>query len=149
MENQLPKFNIEKDQQELKLFMFCIQSGPVKIDLPEDFKAIIAYTDIDAMNQVLKEYPIGVQLFIKKKAEVEIRKIVNMVYLETSQNVPVTIASPTPETEMTRESFTYGLMLVADRFVTNERDKASIKRILKKVNLHEDQTTPTSNKNIA
>lgn len=139
MENNLPKFNIEKDQQELKIFMFSIQSGPIKIDLPEDFKAIMAYNDGDAMNQILKEYPPGVQLFVKKKAQVEVRKIVDAVNLlpTTPQNVQLTVTPPESK-EKTAQQFVQGLMLVTDKFVTNERDKASMKRILKKIKLYED-----------
>lgn len=144
MAEQPPKFNIEKDAQELKIFMFTIQSGPIKIDLPEDFKAIMAYNDGDAMNQVLKEYPPGLQLFIRKKAQVEVRKIVDAVNLlpTTPQNVQLTVAPPESK-EKTAQQFVRGLMLVADKFVTNARDRASLKRILGKIKLTEDPVDTT------
>ena len=36
---EVKKMNLEKDGNELKLYFFTIQGGPIRIDLPEDFKA--------------------------------------------------------------------------------------------------------------
>lgn len=133
MENQ-PKMNINKEAQELKLYMFTVQGGPIKIDLPEDFKAVMAYNDVDALNMVRKDYSAGLPLFIKKRAQVEVRKIVDVVNFQPTapQEMKLIVAPPEPE-QNTMQDFVYGMTLVADKYVKNARDRASLKRIIGKI----------------
>ena len=142
--------NIEKDAQVLKIYMFTIQAGPVKINLPEDFRTILAYNDTDALNMVLKEYQPGIQLFVRKRAQVEVQKIVDAVNFSstTPQNLQIMVAPPEPR-EKTIQDFVYGMMFVADKFVTNKLDRASLKHILGKIKVHEDQTITEPEKNVA
>lgn len=139
------KMNIEKDAQELKLYMFTVQGGPIKIDLPEDFKAVMAYNDTDALNMVRKDYPAGLALFVKKRAQVEVRKIVDVVNLQTTtpQDLKIYVTPPTPR-EKTMQDFIYGMLLISDKFVTDKRDQASLNRIIKKIKVHEDTPAPTT-----
>ncbi len=150
MENQPSKMNIEKEAQELKLYMFTVQGGPIKIDLPEDFKAVMAYNDNDALNMVRKDYPANLPLFVKKRAQVEVRKIIDVVNLhpEASQDLKIYVTPPVPR-EKTMQDFVYGMMLIADKFVENKRDQASLKRIINKIKVHEDTPAPTTKTNIA
>lgn len=139
MKNLQPKMNINKEAQELKLYMFTVQGGPIKIDLPEDFKAVMAYNDTDALNMVRKDYPASLSLFVKKRAQVEVRKIVDSVNIETStpwdyQTFKVDTPHPEPR-QKTMQDFVYGIMFVADKFITNKRDRATLKRIINKINL--------------
>ena len=140
---------MEKEAQELKLYMFTVQGGPIKIDLPEDFKAVMAYNDTDALNMVRKDYPAGLQLFVKKRAQVEVKKIVDVVNLQTTpQDLKIYVTPPVPR-EKTMQDFVYGMMLIADKFVTDKRDQASLKRIINKIKVHEDTPAPTTKANIA
>lgn len=142
--------NINKEAQELKLYMFTVQGGPIKIDLPEDFKAVMAYNDTDALNMVRKDYPAGLSLFVKKRAQVEVRKIVDVVNLQpsTPQDLKIYVTPPEPR-QKTMQDFVYGMMLVADKFVTNKRDQATLKRIIGKIKINEDQTITTPKTNVA
>lgn len=151
MENPIPKLNIEKDAQDLKVFMFTIQGGPVAVTFPEDFQAVLAYNDVDAVNMVRKNYPQGVVINYRKRATVPVKKIVDAINLQpnTAQDLKVTVTPPTPR-EKTAHDFIYGLMMIADKFVVDKRDQASLKRIIKKIKLnHEDQTITESKENIA
>ena len=140
------KMNIRKDEQELKFYIFTVQSGPVQIEFPEDFKLILAYNDSDAVAMIRRDYTYGLPLSVKKRGEVEIKKIINAVNVSeiafVPQGVPVTAVPSVPE--KTIQSFARGLMLIADKFVENKRDQASLKRIINKIKVHENQPIPTT-----
>jgi len=148
MNNLINKMNLQKDIEELKLYMFTVQSGPIKIDLPEDFKAIMAYNDAEALNIIRKDYAINHQLFIKKRAQVEVKKIIDVVNLQIPQDFKIQVVPPEPR-EKTATDFIYNMMFIADKFVTNKRDQASLKRIISKIKINEDQTIIESKENLA
>lgn len=136
--NNIPiKFNIEKDAQELKLYMFTVQSGPIKFDLPEDFKTIIAYNDIDALNEAKKDYLPGVQLFVKKRGQIEIKKIVDSVNFQpvVPQKVEFLIAPP-PSKEKTIQDFIHSMLLISDKFVIDKTDRELLKSIINKIKIN-------------
>ena len=144
------KINIEKDSNALKVYMFTVQGGPVAVHLAEDFKVIMAYTDEEAINMVRKDYPAGIVITIKERARVEVKKIVDAINLQplAPQDLKV-VVTPPPAREKTMQDFVYGMMLVADKFVENERDRASLKRIIGKIKIDEDKTTPATQENVA
>ena len=51
-------FNIERDGKiPLSFYLFSVQRGPLYIDFSHDVKAILAYSEEDALNKVKAEYP--------------------------------------------------------------------------------------------
>ena len=135
MNTPLPKFNIEKDSEELKVYMFTVQGGPVQVEYPEDFKAVLAYNDADALAMVRKDYPMGVFINVRKRATVPIKTIVDAVNLQPTVAQDIKIIAP-PEVvpqEKTVREFVYGMMMVADKYITNKRDQASLRRIVGKI----------------
>lgn len=134
MESPVEKFNLEKDSKKLKLFMFTIQKGLVQINTAESFRAVMAYDDESAVNLIRKEHLGTPQIFLNKRAEVEVGKIIDAVQFD--KIVPQTvnlIESPQPIKEKTVEDFIAGLMLMGEKYITNKRDLVSLKRILSKV----------------
>ena len=151
MNTLIPKLNIEKDSQELKVYMFTVQGGPVQVEFPEDFKAVMAYNDTDALNLIRKDYPMGAIISVRKRATVPVKMIIDTVNLQptVAQDLKVIVAPPVTPQEKTVRDFVYGMMFVADKYITNKRDKTSLKRILKKVKLYEDTSIPTTKENTA
>ena len=143
MEPVKPKFNIEQNNEELKVYMFTIQGGPVQIEFPEDFKAVLAYNDQGAFEQVRKDYPVTTVIHVKKRAQVEVNKILNAVNLPLSKPIEI-ISLPAPTKEKSIKDFIYGLMLISDKYVENKRDQVSLKRIINKIKINEAQTTSKS-----
>ena len=139
MEPSKIKFNINQNNEELKVYMFTIQGGPLQIELAEDFKAVLAYNDQGAIDQIRKDYPTGVTIHLKKRAQVEVKKILDTVNLSTPvipQEIKV-LPEPKPTKEKTIKDFIYGMMLISDKYVENERDRASLKRIISKIKIIE------------
>ena len=134
MDTQKSKFNIEQNNEELKVYMFTIQGGPVQMEFPEDFKAVLAYNDQGAIEQVRKDYPISTVIHVKKRAQVEVNKILNAINLPLSKPIEIVSLAP-PTKEKTIKDFIYGLMLISDKYVENKRDQASLKRIIAKINV--------------
>ena len=134
MEPIKPKFNIEQNNEELKIYMYTIQGGPVQIEFPEDFKAVLAYNDQGAIDQVRKDYPTTTVIHLKKRAQVEVNKILNAINLPLSKPIEIVSLAP-PTKEKTIKDFIYGLMLISDKYVENKRDQASLKRIIAKINV--------------
>lgn len=136
---------IKKEAQELKLYMFTVQRGPIKIDLPEDFRAVMAYNNVDALNMVRNDYTKDQQLFIKKRAQVEVQKIIDVVNPQIPKDLQVMSPKQKKKTKAkTKQDFINGMMLIADRFVTNKRDQTSLKRILNKIKINENKTNNKS-----
>ena len=128
------KLDIEKDGDTLKIYMFTVQGGPMKFDLPEDFKAVLAYNDEDALTMVKKDYSVGLSLFIKKRAQVEAKKLIDKINLQLTVPQQVEVISPPPPTEeKTVQDFVCGMMLIADKYVVNKRDQATLKRIIGRI----------------
>ena len=127
-----PKFNIEQNNEKLQVYMFTIQGGPVQVEFPEDFKAVLAYNDQGAIEQVRKDYPVSTVIHVKKRAQVEVNKILNAVNLPLSKPIEIISLAP-PTKEKSIKDFIYGMLLVADRYVENKRDQVSLKRIVNKI----------------
>lgn len=144
------KMEINKNAEELKVYMFTVQGGPVTLEVAEDFKAVMAYNDLDAINMVRKDYPAGVVISMKERARVEVRKIIDAVNLQPTvpQDLGATIAPPASK-EKTAQDFVYGMMLVVDKYVVSKREQATMKRILSKIKLYEDTSVPTTKENVA
>jgi len=135
-----PKFDISCENQDLKIFFFTVQGGPVLIRLNEDFQAIMAYNEQGAIDQIRKIYPQGNQISVQKRGEVPIARIIDAINLNvagTPQELKIHVTPPPPR-EKTVNDFIYGMMLIADKFVENKRDQASLKRIIGKIKNHED-----------
>src|SRR3990167_112716 len=120
MEPVKPKFNIEQNNEELKVYMFTIQGGAVQIEFTEDFKAVLAYNDQGAFEQVRKDYPVTTVIHVKKRAQVEVNKILNAVNLPLSKPIEI-ISLPAPTKEKSIKDFIYGMMLISDKYVENKR----------------------------
>lgn len=129
------------EQQDIKVFFFSIQEGPVMIEVPEDFRAVLAYNDQGAINNVRKEYPAGTPVSVRKRGEVPVKKIMEAINLQTSmpKDMKIHVSSPYAPREKTARDFVYGMMLIADKYVDSARDKASIKRILGKIKINEHE----------
>jgi len=131
------KFNIEKDAQELKLYIFTIQTGPVAIEVPEDIRMILAYNDHEATNEALRGYTLDKSFSVRKRAQVEIKQLIGKVDLPPTIPQEVKIVMPEPPTkEKTKNDFINGLMLVADKFVVEQKDRTALKKIITKLQIN-------------
>lgn len=149
MEPSKIKFNINQDNQELKVYMFTIQGGPLQIEVAEDFKAVLAYNDQGAIDQVRKDYPIDVTIHLKKRASVEVKKIMDVVnfavpVIQKEKGIKILDTSTLPSKEKTVKDFIYGMLLISDKYVENKRDQVSLKRIINKIKINEAQATTKS-----
>ena len=139
MEPIKPKFNINQNNEELKVYMYTIQGGPLQVELVEDFKAVLAYNDQGAIDQVRKDYPMNVTIHLKKRAQVDVKKImdaINMPAPVMPQEIKI-LPEPKPSKEKTVKDFVYGMLLIADKYVESPRDRASLKRIISKIKVIE------------
>lgn len=150
------KFNLKQDANDLTLFMYTIQRGPVHVEMQEDFQAIIAYSEADAFNQVRTSYPAGIPLFIKKHATINVHNILSVVNKEDV--FPSIIIKPSESdflndppvrVDANVEKFLYSLALASDTYVTDKRDRATIKRIINKLKPHENIENLPAEKNPA
>ena len=134
MIEQAQKMNIEKDNNELKLYLFTVQNGPLFVEFPEDVKTVMAYTAQEATNIVRNNYPFGKVIRINKRASVVVRKIIDVVDVQplVPQEVKMLVEPPQSK-EKSVQDFVYGMLLIADQFVTDERDRAVLKQIVGKI----------------
>ena len=140
MEPQKPKFNIEQNNEKLQVYMFTIQGGPLQIELAEDFKAVLAYNDQGAIDQIRKDYPTSVTIHLKKRAQVEVKRIMDAVNLPTPvipQEIKI-LPELKPSKEKNIKDFIYGMLYIADNYVENKRDQASLRRIISKIKIDEN-----------
>jgi len=138
----LPKLNINQDNKDLKIYFFTIQGGPMQITMAEDFKAILAYTDQEAVNMVRKDYPTGRMINVSKRGQLEVKRIIDILNIPESnpiQHLELQVA-PSPPREQTIKDFVLSLMFLSDKFIDNPRDRSLIKRILSKIKI--DETPP-------
>ena len=138
----LPKLNINQDNKDLKIYFFTIQGGPMQITMAEDFKAILAYTDQEAVNMVRKDYPTGRMINVSKRGQLEVKRIIDILNIPEPnpiQHLELQVA-PSPPREQTIKDFVLGLMFLSDKFIDNPRDRSLIKRILSKIKI--DETPP-------
>lgn len=130
-----PKFNINQDNQELKVYMYTIQGGPIQIELAEDFKAVLAYNDQGAIEQVRKDYPMNVTIHLKKRAQVDVKKIMDVINLPTPvmpQEIKI-LPETKPTKEKTVKDFIYGLMLISNEYISLEKDRIALEKIIKRI----------------
>lgn len=135
------KFDIQREKQDLKIFFFTVQEGTVSVEFPEDFKVVMAYNDKDAINNIRKDYPIGLVIAARKRGEISVKKIFDSINfnIEVPQDMKMLVTPSMPQKKNVKD-FVYGMMLIADKFIINKRDQASLKRIIKKIKIHEDQS---------
>ncbi|MDZ4227858.1 MAG: hypothetical protein U1E54_01290 [Candidatus Levybacteria bacterium] len=136
MTEPIEKMPIEKDNNTLKIYMFTVQTGPVQIAFPEDFKAVMAYNDSDAALMVSKDYPQGTILHVKKRAQVEVKRIVDALNLQPAQpqEVKMILPPPDPTPQKTKkQEFINGMMLVVEKYVESKRDRTIVKNIINKI----------------
>ena len=134
MENIQNKMSIEKDSRALRLYFFTVQKGNLAIEIPEDVKAILAYSGDEAFEKVRNDYTVNTRIAIKQRASVPIHRIVDVVDLNplVPQSIKIE-AAPQVSENKSKKDFIYGMMLIADRFIESDRDRNTLKRILKKV----------------
>ncbi len=146
-DNKPKKLELErKIKSPLTMFLFTVQDARFGIDIPVDVKAIIAYDVMNALDMVKKDYPDNANLIISHRGKVEIKKILNILDIDS----PVTKLQVEKvkdgnieekvvvlQTEPTKKQFVHNCMLIADTFVTNKNDQKSLKTILSKIKLDE------------
>ena len=146
------KYDLMQNGQALNAFLFTVQDGPVSVEVKEDMQVILAYDDEGAMNELRKAYlhlgP-GKQLSVRKRGQIPVENIVKALNIPVNgtATVPQQVAveqQPRPTKEHTEREFVYGMMFVADRYVENTRDKASIKRIMGKILKRYESDKPTA-----
>lgn len=128
--------DIKNNSGELKIYFFTVQKGLVSVDLEEDVKVIIAYSELDAFNKIRQDYLMGEFIHIKKRVQVVVKNLMSAINIKDKQEASTEVIPPiqTPQKEKTAREFVYGMMLIADTFVTNKRDQTLLKRIIKKIN---------------
>src|SRR3990167_200412 len=134
MNQSKPNMDIQREGQDLKIYFFTVQGGPVMVEFPEDFKAVMAYNDKGAVDMIRKDYPAGVIITARKRGEVPIKRVIDAVNLQPTvpQDLKIHVTPPPPR-EKTVQDFVYGMMLISDKFIINKRDQASLKRIMEKI----------------
>src|SRR3990167_8005003 len=101
------------DLKDLKIYLYTVQAGRVNVVVPEDFKAILAHNDNDAMKIVQSDYSRGRNIFINKRAEIDVQsKILDAICIDTPSVDTVKRKRAT-----TKKEFINGLMLVADKYM--------------------------------
>ena len=133
----------------LQLFLFTVQDGPNTIEIAEDVQMFLAYDDAGAIEALKKNYPAlqpGHKKSIRKRAQLPIQQILNALLLPTGPELKIEIPEQKTK-EATIKEFVYGMAFVADKYVDNARDRASIKRIMDKtLKRYESGNTPTQSK---
>lgn len=134
------KFDIESTRPlKLMLYFYFVQGGMLPFDVPVDLQVILAYTDAEAVGTIQKKYPPGVRLNITKRGEFSVENLINVINLPGAKELPIV----RPEQQKTKEQFIQEVLLVADSFVANEKDRATLKRIIQKnVTIPKPKTLP-------
>ncbi len=129
------KLDIKTPAGDLKLYFMTVQRGGVIMQVNEDVKAVMAHDDVTAINLVRKDYPVGAPISVVKRAHLNVQQILDKVKPSTDSIIMTLLEpeAPPPPKKKTVKDFVYGLMYAAEEFVTNPRDLAAIKRILKKI----------------
>src|SRR3990167_2762700 len=124
MNTPIEKLELEKENEELKIYMFTVQKGALNVEVEEDFKVVMAYNDNGAAVQVLKDYsPLapGAQIFVKKRAQVGVKKVLETINVQmpgVPQTVEVKVEEPEPAPLPKTQVFVNNMLLIADRFQT-------------------------------
>ena len=130
------KLNLKNERGDLKVYVYTVQLGATMVEVAEDVKAVMAYDDPGALDLLRKDYVAGTQISVRQRAKVEVRLILEKVHLPAAVP-PLVLVAPAeitePPKEKTAKDFVYGMMLLAEEFVENPRDKAALKRIISKI----------------
>ena len=131
------KLELKTPLGDLKLYFATVQGGAQSIEVAEDVKAVMAYDDNTALELIRKDYPAGVAITVRKRAIMHVSEILGKVKVpehpvDATSILPALLEVPPPK-KKTVKDFVYGMMLLAEEYVTNPRDKASIKRIISKL----------------
>ena len=134
------KLELKTPLGDLKIYFATVQGGAQSIEVAEDVKAVMAYDDNGALELIRKDYPAGVSITVRKRAQVDVSQIIGKVRLpevpvDASSILPalLDVPPPPPPRKKTVKDFVYGMMLLSEEYVTNPRDKATIKRIISKL----------------
>lgn len=139
------KKDLVQNGEPLKLFLYTIQGGPAPINIAEDFHAVTAYTEQEAIDTLKTKYPAGHVLHLRTRGNIAIQQILDVVNLPHAPKPLFAQPEVTEEREYnppkSAEQFVASLMLVMDLFIPERVDQEIIKGILAKVNLYD----PTAN----
>lgn len=147
--NNPQKFELERETKApLMMFLFTVQDARTTVDFPTflDVKAITAYDIISAVQMVQQDY-LGTPITISQKGSFKVQNIINTLNLPTPIPSPkvenVKVEPPKKKTELEqKEQFIQNCMLIADQFVTEKRDRTSLKRILGRIEINEPVKIP-------
>ncbi len=165
-EKKKPMFEMEQEAKHpLSMYFFTIQKGMPQAN---ELNVILAYTDGQAINSINKRFPDGHVFSISKKGELPIQKLLEVIRVDGKavspqdldvKNKGMVIGEKIDKSAVkvkveeyplvtpplkTKQQFVYDLMLVADRYVLDKKDVASLKRILKKVQIDEITGLPVA-----
>lgn len=130
--DQPKKFNLIDQDKDLKIYFFTVQKGRMQINIPEDARVIMAYNDDDAVKEILRLYPAGTPVSLKRRSTLEVKRLVDSLNLQAPQEIKPQIEAP-PAKEKTAQDFVRGMSLLADQFVKPKKDKEIIKKIISKI----------------
>ena len=128
-----PKLELKSPLGELKIFFATVQGGANSIEVAEDVRVVLAYDDNGALEMIRKDYPAGVPINVRKRGTIEVVQLIEKVKLPEPPSILPELLEIKPPPKKTVRDFVYGMMLLAEEYVTNPRDKASIKRIISKL----------------
>lgn len=136
------KYDIAKGDEPLRLFLYSVQEGPMFIQFPFRVMAVLAFSEGDAYNIVRAGYPQGKLLSISQKGILKIQELLDQLNftVPTSGGMEVKMnTEPVPEKKeapiIGKEHFVYNMFYIADNFVTDLRDRATLKKIIGKIKL--------------
>ena len=130
----VPKFDLKKGEEDLKLYFFTIQFGQISLDIREDFQATFAYNKESAIQEVRKSYQDGIPIIIKDRASVDVKKVIDVINQAPVQKLELQIPPSVPK-EKKIEDFIQGLMLLSDEYITKKADKSLLKEIIKRIKI--------------
>jgi len=128
MAKNKPQLNPADDP--LRVFIFTVQEGPLMVNVKEDLQAILAHTEQIAAEVARAKYPMGKTISLRKRAEFPVEKLLKVIKPELPKFIP---SKKVESKTVKKKEFINGLMLVADKFVKDKRDQASLKKIINKV----------------
>lgn len=132
MENEVKQPEVKPN----RIYIFTVQRGPIHYEVSEDVQTILASSEQDAVMVVRKSYPQNEKISIKKRSEFSTDRLLNQLGVISTVTSTVPVISPVPlisPREIKEQEFIQNLMYITDRFVSNKRDQATLKRIINRV----------------
>ena len=129
------KYPIEKDfTEKLKLFFMCVRSLPQNPLQVEKFIGVVAYRQEDAFEKAQKEFGAPGLIVVSHSDFVLIEDLfrgintseISMPRTATEINILAREAQPEYKA-MAKETFKYSILMSADEFVKDEKDKLKLK----------------------